>query len=416
MRLVPPLVVVFRRHAGRFPRPFWLLVGADAVRSLGGGLFVPYWALYLTGTLGASGTQAGALLALAGGMGLVGSPLGGVLADRIGRRPTLLISLAGGAAWLIAYGSLTSLLAIAIVTGLGFFGDLQGPAVSASIADLVEPELRAEAYGLRRQADNIAVALGPPLGALVSLVLSLRWLFVFAGSALLVCFAVLWALLPETRPERSAGEPSPRLREAARDRLLLVLALGTGIGVMVYTQFDAVLGVFLHRERGYAIATWGLLFTINPVLVGLAQYPVARWAGRRSPRAMLALGTVLQGAALTLLWPSSALPVLVAAIVILTVGEMLVAPVASALAAALAPTRLRGTYEGIVDLAFAVAWAPGTLAGFWLVGRGQGWLMLALALPVAAFGALCFLPLSRTAAPVEEVLPVRVEADPAPLR
>ncbi|MDX6513589.1 MAG: hypothetical protein QOE36_3093, partial [Gaiellaceae bacterium] len=74
MRVVPPLVARARRHARRFPRPFWVLVGADAVRSLGGGLFLPYWALYLTGTLGASGAQAGALLALAGGMGLVGSP------------------------------------------------------------------------------------------------------------------------------------------------------------------------------------------------------------------------------------------------------------------------------------------------------------------------------------------------------
>jgi MFS family permease len=414
MRVVPPLVARARRHARRFPRPFWVLVGADAVRSLGGGLFLPYWALYLTGTLGASGAQAGALLALAGGMGLVGSPLGGVLADRIGRRPTLLIALAGQGLWLIAYGSLTSLLAIAILTAFGLSGDLQGPAVSAAIADLVERELRTEAYGLRRQADNIAFALGPPLGALVSLGLSLRWLFIFAGAAVLGCFAAVWRLLPETRPERAPHEPAPRLREAVRDRRLLVLALGTGIGVMVYTQFDAVLGVFLHRERGYAIATWGLLFTINPVLVGLAQYPVARWAGRRSPRAMLALGTILQGAALTLLWPTSVLPVLVAAIVVLTVGEMILAPIASALAAALAPARLRGTYEGIVDLAFAVAWAPGTLVGFWLVGNGRGWLMLALALPIAAVGAICFLPLPDRPVETDEVLPVAAEASLVP--
>lgn len=69
---------------------------------------------------------------------------------------------------------------------------------------------------------------------------------------------------------------------------------------------------------------------------------------------MLALGTLLQGVALFALWPASLLVLLIAAIVVLTIGEMLLSPVASALAAALAPARLRGSYEGIVDMAFAV--------------------------------------------------------------
>jgi MFS family permease len=415
MRLLPPLVARARTHARRFPQPVWLLIGVDAVRSFGGGLFVPYWALFLTSTLGASGAQAGALLALAGGVGLVGAPLGGVLSDRIGRRRTLLLALAGSAVWLITYGSLSNLTAIAILTAFGISGDLQGPAVSAAIADVVEPDLRAETYGLRRQADNIAFALGPPLGALlIGLGFSLRWTFLLAGAALVFCFVAVWRLLPETRPERCANEQPPRLREAARDRLLLMLALGTGVGVVVSTQFHAVLGVFLHQERGYAIATWGLVFAINPILIGLVQYPIARWAGRRSARAMLALGMLLQGGALTLLWPTSAVAVLVLAVVILSVGEMILSPIASALAAAIAPPRLRGTYEGIVDLAFAVAWAPATLVGFWLVGRGQGWLMLALALPIAAVGTLCFLPLSDRPVRTEDVLPVSIETPAVP--
>ena len=327
----------------------------------------------------------------------------------------MLLALAGSAVWLISYGSLSNLTAIAILTAVGISGDLQGPAVSAALADLVEPELRAETYGLRRQADNVAFALGPPLGAvLISLGFSLRWTFLLAGGALALCFVAVWRLLPETRPEREASDSPPRLREAARDRLLIMLALGTGVGVVISTQFHAVLGVFLHQERGYAIATWGFLFTINPILIGLVQYPVARWAGRRSARAMLVLVMLLQGAALTFLWPTSALAVVVIAVVILTVGEMILSPVASALAAALAPTRLRGTYEGIVDLAFAVAWAPGTLIGFWLVGRGQGWLMLALALPIAAAGALCFLPLSDRPVQTDEVLPVSIEPAAVP--
>jgi MFS family permease len=262
--------------------------------------------------------------------------------------------------------------------------------VAAAIADLVEPELRTEAYGLQRQVGSVAFALGPPVGALLTLGLPLRALWLVGGVAGLGALAVVWRGLPETRPERGEHEPPPRLRVAARDRRLLALALGAGLATIVYVQFDAVLGVFLHRDRGYALAAWGFLFGINPILIGLLQYPVARWAGRHSPRAMLALGAVLQGAALFSLWPWSGVPLLVAAIGVLTLGEMIMAPVASATAARLAPPHLRGSYEGVTAVALAASYAPGTFIGLWLVGAGHGELMLVLALPLALAAALCF--------------------------
>jgi hypothetical protein len=84
---------------------------------------------------------------------------------------------------------------------------------------------------------------------------------------------------------------------------------------------------------------------------------------------------------------------------------MILAPVASTVAANLAPPHLRGSYEGVVDTAFAVAWAPAVLVGLTLVGRGHGELMLVAALPLSLVGALCFLPLPAAHVPVEEVPP-----------
>jgi MFS family permease len=375
----------------RFPRVFWILVAANAARALGSGLWVPYWALYLTQELDASGAQAGALIAVAGGMGLVGAPLGGYLADRIGRRPTILIGLAIGSAGMLAYGTASSLLLLAVITPLwAVSSDIESPATSAAIADLVEQRLRTEAFGLNRQAQNVLFALGPPLGALITVAFSMRWLFIVAGLATAAFFVIVLVGVPETRVPAEDADEHVHFSVALHDRALVLLAVGTGLGTIVYVQFDSVLGVFLHQERGYEIATWGFLFGINPILVGLLQYPIARWAGARSPRAVLATGVLLEGLALFALWPASPLPVLVAAIVVLALGEMLVAPVAAAVAASLAPAALRGTYQGILDLGFAVSFAPGTFVGLWLVGGGHGEVMLALALPVASVGALCF--------------------------
>jgi MFS family permease len=409
--MIAPLAARALRHARRFPRPFWVLMLADALHGAGAGLFVPYWALYLTTERGASGAQAGALLALAGGVGLVGAPVGGLAADRIGRRPSLLIAGTGIGVGLILYGSLSSLVWIAVLTPFwAVMSDITSPAVSAAIADLVEPDLRAEAYGLRRQLHNMTFALGPPLGGLLVLALPMRWLFILAGLSALAATAAVAAGYPETRPERAAHEGPPRLRDAARDRRLLALAAGLGVVTMVYVQFDGVLGVFLHEERGYSLAAWGLVFGLNPILIGALQYPVARWAGRRSPRAMLALGALLMGLALFVLWPASPLVLLVAAVVVLTVGEMLQGPIGSTVAADLAPPHLRGSYEGIVDLAFAVSYAPAVLVGLWLVGAGHGEVMLAAALPLALVAAVCFLPVPRKPTGADPLAPVPVEA------
>lgn len=377
-------------HAGRFPRPFWALVAGNAVNSLGGGVLVPYWGLYLTTQLHLSGAAAGSLLALAGGMGLAGAPLGGLLADRIGRRRTLAAGLLASGVWFAAYGSISSVTGLVILTLFGVSGDIWSAAMNAAVADLVEPELRAEAYGLQRQAAMAAFALGPLLGSLLVLFLSLRWIFWVNAATALVFLVIVLREVPETRPVRAAHESPPRLRAALRDTRLLLLTLGTGLGIAVYVQFDSVLGVFLHRDRGYALATWGLVFAISPVLVGLAQYPVARIAGRHSARRMLALGALLEGVALFILWPTSVLPVLVLAVVVVTVGEMILQPIASTVAAGLAPAHLRGSYEAVVGVAFAASWAPAVLAGLWLVGSGHGEVMLIVALPLSALAALCF--------------------------
>ena len=120
------------------------------------------------------------------------------------------------------------------------------------------------------------------------------------------------------------------------------------------------------------------------------QYPISRWASRRSSRGVLAAGAVLQGTALAILLPFESIGALLVAVVVLTAGEMLIAPVASAVSAELAPERLRGSYQGVINLAWEGAWGPTALIGLWLVGRGEGEIFLALALPVGIFAALLF--------------------------
>jgi MFS family permease len=367
------------------------MLAGEAVQSLGFGIAVPYMTLYLTGPVGITAAQTGVMMLVWTAVSLGGQPLGGVLADRIGRRPVMIGGLAGAGVSAAGLALVTSFWQVIVVTvAWGTFNSIFEPAAGAYVADVVEPGLRTEAFGLWHVMANAGFAVGPPVGALVIWLTSMRTTYLLAGLAILGYLVIAFRSLPESRPEAGGEESPARFREALRDRLLLILAIGTATATFSYAFFEEALPVFLHEERGLAVVTWGLVLGINPILVTLFQYPISRWAARRSSRMVLAVGAVLQGSALALLLPFTTLGALIVAVVVLTAGEMLIAPVSSAVSAELAPARLRGSYQGVINLAWEGAWGPTALVGLWLVGRGEGEIFLALALPVGIFAALIF--------------------------
>jgi predicted MFS family arabinose efflux permease len=141
--------------------------------------------------------------------------------------------------------------------------------------------------------------------------------------------------------------------------------------------------------------------------VTLLQYPIARRAARRNPRHVLAAGALLYGASMALLIPDAGVGLIVAGVVVFSFGEMLFEPVVATVAADLAPSHLRGTYQSVVNLALELAWAPASIVGLWLIGRGQGELVLAAAPIAAGVAAVVFLGLRRVS---REPGPVAIEA------
>ena len=368
-----------------------MLLGGDGVAHLGYGVFAPYVALYLTGPIGASNAATGGVLASWGLVNVITAPLGGVLSDRGGRRPLILGGLTGSVVCAFAFYAASSVWVLLLLVPLwGLCFSMMRPAMRAYIVDVVSPELHVEAFGIDRLVSNAAFALGPPLGALVITLASLRDTFLVTAVTELGFLLIAFFFLPESRAASAIPEEPPRLREALHDRRLLILALGTALAWFLFSLYDEVFGVFLHEDRGLAISTWGLLFTINPVLVVLTQYPVARWASNRSARFVLSLGALLNGLAVFLLLPFTGIAVIVVSIVLLTAGEVLLAPVSSALAGALSPEHLRGAYQSVLDCGYGAASMPAVALGLFLVGSGDFEWLLGAAPLIAAGAVACF--------------------------
>ena len=271
---VPPEVAVdatagwWTRTAGGLPRPFWYVWTGTIVNRLG--QFVePFLALYLVQARGVSLTTTGLVLAGFGLGAFASQPLGGWLADRYGRRFTMVLGLTSSAAALTLLGVARPLWLIAVAAALyGLVVDMYRPAVAAVVADLVDPKDRVRAYALVYWAVNLGVSFSGLLGGVLALH---GWWLLFALDAI-TCLgmAILIARgVPETRPERDEHD-SGGYSEAVRDRLLLALTALTLVGATVYLQAYITLPLAM-REDGLSPAAYGVAYAVNPIVVILVQ-------------------------------------------------------------------------------------------------------------------------------------------------
>jgi MFS family permease len=344
-------------HAGGLPSTFWWLWAGGLVSSLATFVF-PFLALYLTAR-GLPPARTGAVISLFGAGILVAGPIAGALADRVGRRPTLLAALvtSGACAALLAYLTSTAAIAAAVFAFGVATASIKAP-VQATIADVVPVADRRRAFGLSYWAENLGIGASLVAGGFLA---SRGWGIPFlADAATTLAFAALvWRRVPETRPPTAAAPPGgvgpePGWREVLHDRTFVAfLALAVPFG-MVFWQMTAALPIDMAR-RGFSPARFGTMLSVNTFLIVALQPFAARATGRLRPTTVLAIGAALVGAgfgayALCVTWSGRAL-----ATAVWSLGEIAFMPTAGAFVTALAPPALRGRYAGAFGLAFGAA-------------------------------------------------------------
>jgi MFS family permease len=350
-----------RREYRRFPPRFWLLIAGTLVNRVGS-FVIPFLTLYLTGQREYSESAAALVVSLYG-FGSIGAAFfGGVLSDRVGRRRTLLLSLWGGAVALLALGRARSPEAIgACAFAFGFVGEMYRPAVGAMIADIVPPADRARAYAHSYWAVNLGFAIAPTLGGLLAGV-GYEVLFVADAVTMALFGGVIFATISESRPEPSAHEAPGGLADVLADRTFLMLVGLTFCLAIVIWQSSVALPLDMKR-KGLSEADYGMLIALNGLLIVLLQ-PLATTHVLRFRRStVLAWGMLLFGLGFGLHAVAEAHLGYAVAIGTWTLGEILNAPVMSAVIADLAPPALRGRYQGVHGMAWASAAGFGPLAG-----------------------------------------------------
>jgi MFS family permease len=239
------------------PRGAWILFFGTFLNKFGT-FVLPFLTIYMTG-LGYTPVQAGLAIA-AYGIGTLGAcVLGGHLADRLGRRKTIVLSMFAGAAMMLCLSQVHSLPLIVVFSALvGLAGELYRQASSALLADLVPAGQRVTAFAAYRMSFNAGWAFGPATAGLLA-EHSFLWLFVGDAATSLLYGFVAWFALPSgLRGTRTANSLLEAFRVVRDDkRFLQVLCAALAVGLVFVQVFSAM--SLQITQSGFSASTYGSL-------------------------------------------------------------------------------------------------------------------------------------------------------------
>ncbi len=364
-----------------YPNPFKVLVFATFIDRLGSFLLFPFFALYITDHFGVGMTQVGFLFMVFSAGSIIGSGIGGALADKYGRRAMLLLGLVASGVGSIAMGLINDLNIFFIIASiLGVLGDLGGPARQAMVADLLPKEKQAEGFGLLRVAVNLSATIGPILGGFLA---TQSYLFLFIADAVgsLITAMIVYFVIPETKPQVKDNKPEETViktiigyKEVLKDRVYILFLSVSAITVIVYMQLNSTLSVFLNKVHGFPIENFGFLLSLNALMVVVFQFWITKKISKYAPMKMMIVGTLFYMIGFGMYGFISAPYLFYIAMVILTIGEMIVIPVSLGAAASFAPEDKRGRYMAVFGFHWSIPNLFGVLAaGLVMDHLGPNW-------------------------------------------
>ncbi|MFE9192584.1 MFS transporter [Micromonospora sp. NPDC007208] len=389
--------------AGGLPATFWYL-WAGLLINRAGAFAMLFLSLYLTDVRGASEALAGTVVGAYGAGGAAGVLLGGVLADRWGRRATLLAAHLATVGLMVALAFTRPLLLIAVLSALiGVVHSMPSPAFVAAIVDVVPAERRSRAFNLQFWAFNLGMAVASLLAGVLAEA-SFTALFLVDAGATLTAAAVIGWKVPETlRLARPAADlppvtpaaPSsvrtrrPGLHTALTDRTFLVF-VGLTFVLAVLTMQTSTIMPLAMRADGLGPSAYGLVVALGGALIVVGQLFVPRLIDRHRKDVVLAASTALLALGFGALAIADELAIYLGAAVVWTVGSMLAAPPNAQINADLAPPQLRARYQSVFYLTFpAAAFVAPTLGGVSLQHLGdRHWLIVGGLGLLAALGHL----------------------------
>lgn len=341
------------KGADIMPRSLWLLVIGMVVNVTGSSFLWPLNAIYIHEHLGKSLSIAGVVLMINAGATVIGNLFGGTLFDKIGGYKSILL---GAGITVSAITGLTiwhSFLPYAIFLAImGFGSGIIFPSMYAMAGTVWKAGGR-RAFNALYVAQNLGVALGASLGGIVA---SYSFQLIFSANTLMYFLFLFIAVFGYRNIQTAANTQTSVIREnkPIKDYTKLYALLTLCIGYLLcwvgYVQWQATISTYT-QELNITLKQYSFLWTVNGALIVLGQ-PILNRALRtfeKNIKSQMVVGMLIFMVSFLVVAKAEAFSGFMAAMVILTVGEMLVWPAVPTIADRLAPKGREGFYQGIVN-------------------------------------------------------------------
>jgi multidrug resistance protein len=351
--------------------PLFLIFFTVFIDMVGFGIVIPVLPLYAE-HFHATPFEIGWLTGIYSGMQILFVPILGRLSDRFGRRPILIVSLAGTALGFLIMGwanSLPLLFVARIIDGASG-GNIS--TAQAYIADISTPENRSRSMGVIGAAFGLGFTFGPMIGGLMSRI-SYGAPFYFAAALAALKVALLYFILPESLSAEYRSRPHERTRLAeifrhGRGNLFAVIVATYFFAVSGFSIMTTLFALFTEKRFGFSARETGYVFGLIGILSVILQGGlIGRLIKMFGETALARTGLFLLAISLGLLPLVASVPALLAVCSALAIANGLTTPTLNGLASQMIDRGWQGRALGLMQSAAALARLVGPLLGGWLL-------------------------------------------------
>lgn len=362
-----------------FSREIWILAIITFINRAGT-MVLPFLSKYLKENLHFTYSEVGWIMVSFGFGSMLGSWLGGKLADKIGFYKVMVFSLFTSGIGFLILQFVTSFVGLCIgMFSIMVLADMFRPAMFVSLGAYAKPENRTRALTLVRIAVNLGFAAGPALGGLIIMGMGYKGLFWVDGSTCILSILIFALLVKEKQKplnNDNAIKVNLEIVSVFKDKIFWIFLFVSFVTAMIFFQLFTALPLYHHEMFGLTEFQTGLLMTLNGLLIFSLEMPFVSFFERRKVQKLKVIlwGTLLMSFGFYLLLINIWAGILIVSMIFISIGEIFAFPFSNTFALSRAPAGHEGRYMALYTMSFSTAHIVSSKMGMEIIGHfGYQW-------------------------------------------
>ncbi|MGJ7911750.1 MDR family MFS transporter [Neobacillus sp. LXY-1] len=393
----------------------------EALMNISFWMFFPFLAIYFADEFGKD--KAGLLLVFSQIFSVIANLMGGYCADKFGRKRMMVLSAIGQGLSFLAFAAASSpwldspwigFLSFSIA---GIFGSLYWPASQAMVADVVKEKDRSHVFAIFYTSINIAVVIGPIIGAIFYAKHRFELLLI-TGIIGILLGLLLAKWTSETASLKTSADDSVdgkwyyfllnQLKDyslIAKDKTFLLFIVAGVLAGQTFMQLDLLIPVYMKDlvkdQTMFSFGNWsfrvggeqafGIVLAENGFLVALLTVSVTRWMNRWNERNVFIISSIVYAVAIILFSQTVWIWGIILAMAVFTFAELMGAGIQQNFVSKIAPEHMRGQYFAAASLRFTISRTIAPLTIPMTVWIGYNWTFIVLFLLALLSAAIYWL-------------------------